>query len=237
MAADARKKPKFPWDYEVPNTAFWNDLSYAVGVGFLRCYSDAEISRMTFDERLSTEDKLKYLLETLQTTFSEKEQEAAPTPLREADHSTWSRFQMGMSSLQHSAGNTSAEEKLARERYENGPDGTKDLSALHHLATIMEATGRYAEGEAMAHEVLPWLEGHEKLGKDSPQAISCMRILAACTWKQKKYDEGEEWVDRCRSTVDSLDTGKFAKYKVAEVKQVDDMIAELEDWKKEHGGP
>lgn len=89
----------------------------------------------------------------------------------------------------------------------------------------------------MAREVLHWMEGHESLGKESPQAISSACVLATCIWKQKRFKEGEEWLDGCRTRVDSMRKGKFAKYREAERKGVDQTLAALKEWREEHGGP
>jgi hypothetical protein len=48
------------------------------------------------------------------------------------------------------------------------------MSALHKLNGLMETVGRYGEAETMAREVLPWMQGHEMLGGNGPQALGCM---------------------------------------------------------------
>jgi hypothetical protein len=45
------------------------------------------------------------------------------------------------------------------------------MSALHQLSGVMETVERYGEAETMAREVLPWMQGHEMLGGNSPQAL------------------------------------------------------------------
>lgn len=50
MVDEARQEPRFSWDYNVPNTAFWNSLDYRTGRGFLSCYDQGEISLMYLDE-------------------------------------------------------------------------------------------------------------------------------------------------------------------------------------------
>jgi hypothetical protein len=150
---------------------------------------------------------------------------------------TWRNILLGLSTIEHLAGNFDMEEELARERYENGPGGSKDISALQELSVVMEATGRYVRGESMAREGLHWMEGHESLGKESPQAISSACVIATCIWKQKRFKEGQEWLDECRARVDSMREGKFAKYWEAERKGVDQTWAALKEWREEHGGP
>ena len=191
---------------------------------------------MTFDANLSFAKKLEYLRSLLDATFSRKEEEAALTPLHDANYNVWKRLKLGMSTTDQFAGDYNAEEKIVREQYENGPDGTKDVSALLRLSEIMEVTGRYSEGESMGREVLPWMQRHELLGKDSPQAISSMRHLASNIWKQERYEEGGEWLESCRKTVENMAKGKFGKYQDSERRQLEEVIKSLNKWKEDHDG-
>ena len=85
-------------------------------------------------------------------------------------------MKLGLSTIEHFLGDYDAEEKIVREMYENGPDGTKSMSTLHQLSGLMETVGRYGEAETMAREVLPWMQGHEMLGGNSLQALGYMRF-------------------------------------------------------------
>jgi hypothetical protein len=123
-----------------------------------------------------------------------------------------------------------------REMYENGPNGTKSMGALHQLSGLMELIGRYGEAECMAREVLPWMQGHEMLGRDSPQALGCMRCLVRSVWKQRRYGEAAEWVERARRTIENMWRGRFGKYQDGERKQLEDDVEVLEKWREEHGG-
>ncbi|OCK80106.1 hypothetical protein K432DRAFT_298365, partial [Lepidopterella palustris CBS 459.81] len=49
--------------------------------------------------------------------------------------------------------------------------GTKNINALHHLNGLIEVTGRYGDAESSTMEVLPWMQGHEVLGSNSPQVL------------------------------------------------------------------
>jgi hypothetical protein len=73
---------------------------------------------MTFDENLSFKDKLDYLLRTLDNTLAKKETESAPTLFKDADYKTWRNILLGLSTIEHFAGNFAMEEELTRERYE-----------------------------------------------------------------------------------------------------------------------
>ena len=48
MSVTARKPPKFPWDHEVPNMAFWNSLDYKVGRNFQQCTRASETAAQKF---------------------------------------------------------------------------------------------------------------------------------------------------------------------------------------------
>jgi len=93
MADDARKEPKFPWDYDILNNAFWNSLDYRIGRNFLQCYTESEISHMTFDESLHFDRKLSYLRTLLDHTFREREEKSAPTPLHDSNYKILAQFE------------------------------------------------------------------------------------------------------------------------------------------------
>ena len=236
MSKEARQFPKFPWDYDVPNNAFWNSLDYKVGRNFFQCYTESEIAEMTFDGSLPTDEKLRFLRSLLHQTLAEKEARASPTPFHDVDYKSWMSLKFALSTMERYLGNPDAEEALVRETYENGPNGTKNMSALHSLSGIMEDRGKYAEAECMANQVLPWMQRHELLGHDSPQALGSMKILTRSIWKQGRYEDVEKWIKRCRKTVEAMRKGKFAKYYEEEKEMVDGDIAALEMWKAEREG-
>ncbi|CZR66255.1 uncharacterized protein PAC_16156 [Phialocephala subalpina] len=235
MSGDARKHPKFPWDFEVPNDPFWNSLEYTVARNFLQCYTESEISKMHFDETLSAPEKLSYLRRYLDSSFFRKEKEAAPTPFHDANYQLWMQFKLATSTMEYFLENYSEQEEIVREMYENGPDGSKNMSALHQLSGIMEKTRKYKEAEEMALEVLPWMQNHELLGRDAPQTLSCVRILASSVWKQKRYREGGEWMDRYGMLVGGMKDGKFGKYQEAEMKAYIEAKRGLWEWRRGQG--
>lgn len=235
MSDDARKSPKFPWDYDIPNDAFWNSVEYSVARNFLQCYNESDISKMRFDETLSKPEKLHDLHQYLNNTFKEKEEEIAPTPLHDADYQTWLKLKLAMSTTAYFLENYAEEEVLVREMYDKAVDHNKKMSALHSLSTIMEKTERYPEAEGMAREVLPWMQAHELLGRDSPQALSCMRVLASSIWKQKRYEEAGEWMDRYGRMVEGMGSGKFGKYRDSEMRAYLEAREDLKKWRGEHG--
>lgn len=160
-----------------------------------------------------------------------KERKAAPAQLRDVDFDSWARLQMAIGTMHHYRGDYEAEEKIIRNLYESEPvqpDGTKNMSALHGLSGLLEETGRYVEAEATARKVLPWLQGHAHLGTaDSPQALGSMRVLVKSIWMQARYAEAEEWIERCRLSIEKMGTGMFAKYQEDERAQFEAEVEVL----------
>ena len=231
MSIAARQSPKFPWDYEVPNNAFWNSLDYKVGRTFSSVYTEPELSRMSLDASLPLEEKMRLLRDILSSTLATKDNDTYPALLRDVDYRSWDGLKSALSAMDCYIGDYDAGEKCLREIYENGPNGTKNMSALHQLSWVLEEAGKHAEAEAAAREVLPWVQGLPMLGNDSPQALGCMRVLVQSIWKQGRYAEAREWVEMCNAAIERLAIGKFAKYEDEERKQLDEDVKALEAWK------
>lgn len=87
----------------------------------------------------------------------------------------------------------------------------------------------------MAKPVLLWMQEHELLGKDSPQALSSMRTIATCIWKQERYKEGGEWMDQYGILVSEMVNGKFQKYQDSEKKMYVETKRGLWEWRRQHG--
>ena len=238
MTSDDSNTSKFEWDYDVPTDGFWKDLDYRLIKAFLQCYTEPEIAEMKFDETLSADDKLTFLLKYLDDTLTNKESKSrleTELPLKNSDNNAWRTILLGLGTIEYYLGHWEAEEKFARERYENGPDGAKDMSALQELSIVMERQGKYGEGESMAKNVLEWMDELPKLGRDSPQAIGSACILAMCVWKQGRHQEGGALLDDCTKRVQSMGEGKFAKYQEAERQLVEQTRVALEKWTVAHG--
>jgi len=236
MTATAEAAQKFPWEYDVPNTPFWNSLPHYAGNVFLRCFTEPEVSAMNLDGTLSAAEKEQLLLGKLKEKLAIKEEEVAPNRLHDSDYKAWNTLKLAIGGFEGLLGNVEESSKITQERYENGPNGTKDMGALSDLGGRMEQLGRYAEAENIALEVLAWVQGNPTLGPDSPQALGSIRVLVKSTWKQGKYDDAKEWIQKCRQTIDELAKGRFAKYEAEERKQIDDDVEELEKWTAEREG-
>ena len=237
MATYDSDNTKFEWDYDVPTDGFWKDLDYRLIKAFLQCYTEPEIAEIKFDETLSTDDRLTFLLKHLDNTLTNKENKSrleTGLPLKDSDNNAWRTILLGLGTIEYFLGHWEAEERYARERYENGPDGAKDMSALQELSIVMERQGKYSEGESMAKSVLEWMDELPKLGRDSPQAIGSACVLAICVWKQGRHQEGVTLFDDCTQRVQSMGDGKFAKYQEAERQLVEQARVALEKWTAAH---
>ncbi|KAK3627171.1 hypothetical protein LTR56_019385 [Elasticomyces elasticus] len=232
-AATARQEPKFPWDCDVPQTAFWDDIEYNLARDFLQCYTEPELSQMTFDESLSQKEKLEQLREILKTSIKTQNPSGDPASLPEDEHKKWRKLKFASGSISKALGDTSAFTATMRELYEVDLNGGKDMSALYNLSILLEEAGDYAEAEASAREVLPWLQSHATLGHDSPQALGCMRMLVNCSWKQKKYEEAEEWIEKCKATIENMTQGPMKKYVNEEEVELADVVERLKAWRAE----
>lgn len=223
-AVSAAQEPRFQWDVIVPDTPFWNSLDYSVGRAFVPNFTEDELSQMSLDPSVSQDEKVYLLRKILAETLAAKERNAAPLPLQQIDHRAWRGLKGSISSMDNFVGDHSHDEELAREFYENGPNGTKDMSALIMLAHIQLRAGKLSDAEATAKQVLPWIQDHEKLGPDSPQALGSMRLLVTCIWQQGRQAEAESWVEKCKESIERLGRSQFAKYYEEEKEELESVV-------------
>jgi hypothetical protein len=86
MAQAARISPKFPWDYDVSGNPFWDSFggrAYKLERCFASCYTQDEVSQMTFDNSLNETQKLEFLRSVLQTTLDSNQ-----APLHDTDYTS-----------------------------------------------------------------------------------------------------------------------------------------------------
>jgi hypothetical protein len=236
MAEASRQLPKFPWDVEVPNDAFWNTLDHNIGRTFFSTYSEAEIEQMTFDTSLANEEKLKFLRDTLYNTLIQEEKAAAPLPLRDAEYHRWRALMSAVVHMDYELGDLDAAERGIKEQLEyNRPehDGMINKSVLFSLMGIQKERGKYAEAESTALEALDWIKGLELCGPNSPQALGCMRTLVISIWKQGRYSDAQEWIKKCETSIEEMAKTDFKKYVADEKRELAKQVKLLEQWKLE----
>jgi hypothetical protein len=61
--------------------------------------------------------------------------------------------------------------------------------------TRPKTRGKYHEAELAAREVLPWI--HAATGDTSPQTLGCMKTLVKSLWRQGRYAEAQDWIEKC----------------------------------------
>lgn len=80
----------------------------------------------------------------------------------------------------------------------------------------------------MASECLDWLNGGQRLGLLSPQALAMRRILIKTAWKSGRKDVANERITETHYLVAKTPQTKFAKYAKNEVEMLDEVIASLQ---------
>lgn len=233
MATETDQKPpappKFEWDFEVPDVPFWKGLEFTVARNFLTCYSSEEVEKMHFDAALSVPDRLRFLLSQLTSSLSAREAAAAPQRLHVADPPAWRRFLLGIQTMQKFLGLSVEEAQTIRKTLDT-TEGDARIPWLNMLSDLDLRNGDYAEAETLSQEVLPWMQNHAKLGKDSPQAFGTTRIMIQSKWKQggSKEDEARELIQATFALIGGMGESQFAKYQDDEREMLQDLQAKLE---------
>ena len=225
----ASQVQKFPWDFDVPETPFWSDLEFTVARNFLTCFSESEVKQMHLDHNLDRESRLRLLLGLVQQKLVAREAEVAPSRLHAEDFNEWQRIMIGIETMQKFLGLPEEEETL-KKIMENGKDGKRNMSGVNMMANFKEKQGSYEDAELLAREVLPFMQQHEMLGVDSPQAFGTTRTLLRCVWKQGKQEEARALIAETSALIDGMDKSKFSKYQEEERGMLAGLVCELEDW-------
>ncbi|KAH6653027.1 hypothetical protein BKA67DRAFT_568389 [Truncatella angustata] len=232
MTTEANNKPvapKFEWDFDVPDTPFWQQLEFTVVRNFLTCYGPEEVENLHLDAALAVPDRLQYLLSQLSSDLSAREAAAAPQQLHVADPDVWRRFMLGIETLQKSLG-LLVEEAQTIHKMLSTAEGNARVPWLNMLADLDLRRGDFVEAETVSREVLPWMQTHEKLGVDSPQAFGTTRIIIAAAWKQggSKQDEARQLIQETFALIDGMGDSRFAKYQKEERQLLQELKAKLE---------
>lgn len=230
-SAQQQSIPKFEWDFDVPDTPFWKDFDMRVARNFITCYEPGELDNIPFSKYagLPETDKLKFLLSELESRLSAHEAAVAPEKLHQANPVAWSRLLLGMSTLQKFLGMSQEEAETIRVMLST-TEGNARVPWLNMLADLDVRNGNFAEAESLAREVLPWMQKHERLGRDSPQALGTTRTIIRSMWKQggDKLDEAKRLVGETVTLIDGMVTSKFSKYQDEERQMLTDLVSELE---------
>ncbi|POS77480.1 hypothetical protein DHEL01_v204114 [Diaporthe helianthi] len=201
--------PKFSWDYDVPEIPFWSNLKYTTGRNFLQCYDEAEIRAMDPDfERRGTsakQDRLQFLLEKLDVTFSARDTAAGPGGLATTDYPQWMRMTLARMTLLSELG-MQAEQEAAIQAMMDTPNpakpGVVNISAVNMMAGLKEEQGLFSEAGELSRKVVPAFD--EMMGPDSPPSQGARRNLVSCIWKAGKPDEAKELAEETRLIIDAM---------------------------------
>ncbi len=227
---------KFPWEYAVPDTPFWNDLPFTVARNFLSNYTDSEISSLPIDPEstLPKERKLRILEELLIDRLTAKDAAAAPETFYDEDYVMWDRLWLGRFNIQQELGRPEAEDTI-RMLCERRRD-KENLSHFHTLAGMLLARGRYEEAEKMEVGVKAWLES--KLGRDCPQALGAWRIIVQAIWKQGpgRRKDAERLMGEMGEVIEGMKRGAYEMYQGDERGHLENMKENLKKWDKEEMG-
>lgn len=223
------KQPMFEWDFDVPDTPFWKGLDFRVARNFLTCYEPNEIENIHFDATLTESQRLLFLLCQLQSRLTARQAAVAPEQLHNADPVIWQRLLLGIETLQKFLGFVEEEAETIRTMLST-MEGDARVPWQNMLADLDIRNGNFTEAESLARGVLPWMQTHDKLGVNSPQAFGTTRTLIRSLWGQGggKKKEAEGLIKETSALVQGMATSKFAKYQDEERQMLVDLKAELE---------
>lgn len=235
---------QFEWDFDVPNTPFWKDLDFSVARNFITCFQPEELQRISFHEHaaLPVSDRLHFLLSELHLLLSTSQASAAPQSFQTTHPDGWHRLQLGIETMERFLGLMDDEAETIRTMLTT-TRGDARFPWLNMLAALDLRTGKYAEAEDLAREVLPWMQNHEKLGPDSPQALGTTRMLIKALWRQggDKEQDARRLAAETETLIEDMGERKFKKYQGEERQMLRDVVAELDgvvhsvSWKSSSG--
>ncbi|KAI1756193.1 hypothetical protein F4782DRAFT_485157 [Xylaria castorea] len=219
---DIGEAKNFSWEHPVPRNAFWDDLPYTVARNFLNAFTTEELSVIPIDpdSTESKEEKLRFLSTWLDKKMAEQE---APSSVHNV---SWEPLMIGLVSVRWELGDLGGAEEIARLMVERRKDGNPQY--LHQLAGILLDRGQYAEAESTERKVQPWLI--EKLGKDSPQALSATRIIVLSMWKQgvSRHAEARKLIDELQDIVNGMAIGKYTVYQDEERELLKELMGRMD---------
>jgi len=223
--------PRFEWDFDVPDTPFWKDLDFRVARNFLVCYEPSELEKIPFGDHASRPEshRLEFLLAELQSKLAAQQASLTPEEIHEAKPDLWRRLLLGIETLQRYLGMPEEEAETIRLVLSNTA-GDARVPWLNMLADLDLRNGNLVEAESAAREVLPWMQKHEKLGVDSPQALGTTRTIIHSMWKQGggRVDEARRLVAETEAVIQGMRLGKFSKYQDEERRMLQDLVVSLE---------
>ncbi|KAK3315941.1 hypothetical protein B0H66DRAFT_560003 [Apodospora peruviana] len=228
----------FSWESPVPVNEFWDSISYCPARNFLDNFTEQELASLPIDPDSTSpnEEKFSLLLHLFQEKFAKFAKEETTPPRTPDDHNRWSRLLQAIYTMQSELGQIDEAGKTIHLIVDNRSDRS-NLAPMHMLADHLFREGKYAEAEATERPVCAWMDAHEKLGRDSPQAINARRIIARALWNQgaTRRAEVEALVEEIKGIVEGMAPpgGRFAVYQEEERELNAAMMAELQAWEED----
>ncbi|KJZ79922.1 hypothetical protein HIM_00636 [Hirsutella minnesotensis 3608] len=107
------------------------------------------------------------------------------------------------------------------------PENKDSISYKHMLVSALVNNGKYAEALDLAGPVLKSLD--ERLGKDSPQALSPRRMItgALCDQGPAQCQDAQRLLNETRCLIDNMNHGSYASFQDGERQVTDTLEAEL----------
>lgn len=212
-------------------------MKYTTGRNFLQCYNEEEIRAMGPNfERLGTaakQDRLQFLFEKLQNTFSDRDVAAKPGGLATTDYAQWMTLTLARMTVLSDLGRE-AEQEAAIQTMIDTPNPAKpdkvNISAVNMMANLKEEQGFFAEAEELSRKVVPVFD--EMMGPDSPPSQGTRRCLIRCIWKAGKTEEAKKLAEETRLIIDAMGEKKsqYLKYQDDERQYLEELMADLESW-------
>jgi hypothetical protein len=212
-------------------------MKYTTGRNFLQCYNEEEIRAMDPDfERLGTaakQDRLRFLLEKLEATFSARDAAVKPAGLAATDYVQWMTLTLARMTVLSDLGRE-AEQEAAIQAMMDTPNpaklGVVNISAVNMMANLKEEQGLFAESEELSRKVVPVFD--EMMGPDSPPSQGTRRCLIRCIWKAGKPEEAKKLAEETRLIIDAMGqkNSQYLKYQDDERQYLEELMADLEAW-------
>lgn len=230
-------RAKFAWEEPVPQTPFFDGITFSVVRNFLSNFTEAEKSSLPIDPHsaASKESKLQLMDEILIARLKIKDNAAllSGTTFHDEDYTSWERLWMARASIQQELGDPDSEAlKIMRMLCEQRRDKS-NMSHPHNLAFMLLNKGDYVGAEKLELEAKPWLEG--KLGMDAPQVMKAWRTLVQAVWKQGagRREDAERLLGELGRVIEGMRGGTYGMYEQDERKYFKTMKEGLDEWDNE----
>lgn len=244
-----REPEKFPWESDIPQSAFWSDIP-KLGQQFLSVYGAEALLKLNLDKNadLTIDERVAYLRALIQQRLAE--QEAAVDTLDQFSEEEFKAHRMAEFALVSTYTQVGrwipASEVLGKMNEAYGRrTGSADPGALHMLGYLAEKLGNYKDAEIYYTKSIPLLSMLPLLGPNSPQVLGSMRALMQILGKRGKVDDALTMTQQGYEIIDTMAGGRFEKYQEEEVEAMDEVREVLvmakkagvpvdEDWQPAH---